>query len=68
MQVNVKQLGRALRQVSMAEAASMNLNKLSSILLRHIKKADEAYYVSEMVRGADFNVASKVRIPDNVGL
>ena len=61
MQLHVKQLGRALSQDSTAEVASTNLNKLSSILFRHTNTADEAYYVAEMVKGADVSVASKVR-------
>ena len=58
MQLHVKQLGRALSQDT-TEIASTNLNKLSSILFHHTNTADEAYYVAEMVKGADAMVASK---------
>ena len=62
MQLHVKQLGHALNEESTAEAASANLNKLSSILFHHVKTTDEAYYVGEMARGADITVASKVNL------
>lgn len=60
MQLQVKKLGRALSQESTCESATTNLNKLISMLFHHTKTAEEAYYVGEMARGTDTNVASKV--------
>jgi len=62
MQLQVKQLGRALSHESTSESASANLNKLTSMLFNHTRTAEEAYYVGEMAHGADVAVASKVRI------
>ncbi|KIM45096.1 hypothetical protein M413DRAFT_441761 [Hebeloma cylindrosporum] len=59
MQLQVKKLGRALSQESTSEFATTNLNKLISMLFHHTKTAEEAYYVGEMARGTDTNVASK---------
>ncbi|KAF8160920.1 hypothetical protein B0H34DRAFT_795767 [Crassisporium funariophilum] len=59
MQLQVKQLGRALSQESTSEAASANLDKLASMLFHHTKTSEEAYYVGEMARGADSAVAAK---------
>jgi mediator of RNA polymerase II transcription subunit 12 len=62
MQLQVKKLGRALSQESTSEFATTNLNKLISMLFHHTKTAEEAYYVGEMARGTDTNVASKVEM------
>jgi len=62
MQLQVKKLGRALSQESTSEFATTNLNKLISMLFHHTKTAEEAYYVGEMARGTDTNVASKVQM------
>ncbi|KAF9528525.1 hypothetical protein CPB83DRAFT_314750 [Crepidotus variabilis] len=59
MQLQVKQLGRALSQESTVDIASANLNRLTTILFQHTKTAEEAYYVAEMARGADVFVAAK---------
>lgn len=59
MQLQVKQLGRALSHESTSESATANLNKLTSMLFHHTKTAEEAYYVGEMARGADSTVATK---------
>lgn len=60
MQFQVKQLGRALSHESTSECATKDLNKLVFMLFHHTKTAEEAYYVGEMARGADSNVAAKV--------
>ncbi|CAA7259196.1 unnamed protein product [Cyclocybe aegerita] len=59
MQLQVKQLGRALSHESTSEAAAANLNKLTTMLFHNTKTADEAYYVGEMARGADATVVTK---------
>ncbi|KDR75321.1 hypothetical protein GALMADRAFT_249351 [Galerina marginata CBS 339.88] len=59
MQLQVKQLGRALNHEPTSECATANLNKLTSMLFHHTKTAEEAYYVGEMARGADSTVAAK---------
>ncbi|KAH9485234.1 hypothetical protein JR316_0002141 [Psilocybe cubensis] len=59
MQLQVKQLGRALNHESTSEFAISNLNKIASMLFHHTKTAEEAYYVGEMARGADSTVAAK---------
>ena len=60
MQLQLKQLGRALGQESTREAASASLDRLTSMLFHHIKTSEEASYVGEMARGADIIVASRV--------
>ena len=60
MQLQVKKLGRALSRESTSEFAMTSLNKLIAMLFHHTKTAEEAYYVGEMARGTDTNVASKV--------
>lgn len=60
MQFIIKQLGRALVQESTHEVASADLDRLTLMLLQHIKTPEEAYYVAEMARGADSTVAGKV--------
>jgi len=59
MQLQLKQLGRALSQESTREAASASLDRLTSMLFYHTKTSEEASYVGEMARGADSIVASK---------
>ncbi|KAF8875798.1 hypothetical protein CPB84DRAFT_1853156 [Gymnopilus junonius] len=59
MQLQVKQLSRALSHESTSECATKDLNKLVAMLFHHTKTAEEAYYVGEMARGADSNVAAK---------
>ena len=59
MQLQLKQLGRALSQESTREAASASLDKLTSMLFYHTKTSEEASYVGEMARGADSIVASR---------
>ncbi|KAF9567913.1 hypothetical protein CPC08DRAFT_813741 [Agrocybe pediades] len=59
MQLQLKQLGRALSHEFTAELAAANMNKLASMLFHHIKTAEEAYYVGEMAQGVDCIVASK---------
>lgn len=61
MQLQIKQLGRALSHESTVEVASANLNRLTTLLFQHTKTAEEAYYVAEMARGADVFVAAKVK-------
>lgn len=61
MQLQIKHLGRALSQESTARGATVALNKLTSMLLSHTQNSEEAFYVGEMVKGADVQVATKVR-------
>lgn len=59
MQLQLKQLGRAISQESTREAASASLDRLTSMLFYHTKTSEEASYVGEMARGADNIVASR---------
>ena len=59
MQLQLKQLGRALSQESTREAASTSLDRLTSMLFFHTKTSEEASYVGEMTRGADSIIASR---------
>ncbi|PPQ98440.1 hypothetical protein CVT24_004119 [Panaeolus cyanescens] len=59
MQLQIKQLGRALYQESTAKGATAALNKLTAMLLNHTQTSEEAFYVGEMVKGADVQVATK---------
>lgn len=59
MQLQLKQLGRAISLESTREAASESLDRLTSMLFYHTKTSEEASYVGEMARGADNIVASR---------
>ena len=62
MQLQLKQLGRAISQESTREAASESLDRLTSMLFYHTKTSEEASYVGEMARGADNIVASRASV------
>jgi len=66
MQLQVKQLGRALSHESTSELAATNMDRLVSMLFHHIKTAEEAYYVGEMARGVDSTVAAKVSLTQDL--
>ncbi|KAL0956176.1 hypothetical protein HGRIS_002336 [Hohenbuehelia grisea] len=55
----LRQVGRTTFQSQTRQAANVLLDKLTNMLFRHSMTSEEAYFVAEMAKGVDADVAAK---------